>query len=224
MAAVHRQRGHDLWIVMLYATLWGVPTADALSLEFQGDCKSYRGSILSCQDLKLAQRFNQEVMPGMLDASYREIRAAMTSYGLPGHNWHVGHACPDTNKHKQGHEDTGQNLFAQHALDNMQLGHCLVSCAETEYLAARHVHCNKYHGCIVDCHDISVAGGNVLEGEEWERDESRDTEACGFPTALEFLYGVNGWAHVLWNVWTEFEEQAFHEIEFALRLLQQTEY
>ena len=88
----------------------------------------------------------------MLSVGYRGIRKAMNNGGFLGHIWHVGHACPDPSKKSTSNEeDFGWNLFAQHALDNMNLGHCLVSCAEAEYVGARHVRCTASAHCIPTC-------------------------------------------------------------------------
>ena len=76
----------------------------------------------------------------------------MTAHGLPGHAWEVGHACPDPSKRTSTDaEDRGWNLFAQHPADNARLGHCLVSCAEAEYLGALHVRCTDAKGCVARC-------------------------------------------------------------------------
>ena len=91
-------------------------------------------------------------MPRMLGVGYRGIRKALNDCGCHGHIWHVGHACPDPSKKStRNEEDFGWNLFAQHALDNMELGHCLVSCNEAEYLGARHVRCTRSARCIPTC-------------------------------------------------------------------------
>ena len=99
----------------------------------------------------------------MQHASYREIRFAMTEYGLYGSGWHVGHACPDPNKDSTGdEEDRGWNLFAQHATDNVRLGHCLVSCSEADYVAASRVHCTRSKECVTHCsHSGSVDSTSV---------------------------------------------------------------
>ena len=98
--------------------------------------------------------FNTEVMPRMRDVGYRGIRKAMNERGFPGHVWHVGHACPDPSKKSTlNDEDFGWNLFAQHAVDNANLGHCLVSCAEAEHVGASHVRCTRSEGCVQTCSD-----------------------------------------------------------------------
>ena len=116
------------------------------------ECTSFTGSPVSCDDLRRARKFNSEMMPRMSDASYRAIRKAMDEYGLPGHLWHVGHACPDPSKRsRRDKEDIGRNLFAQHVVDNGKLGHCLVSCAERTYVNAYHVRCTKHEYCVQAC-------------------------------------------------------------------------
>ena len=115
-------------------------------------CATFTKSPVSCDDLHRVRKFNREVMPRMTSASYHAIRKAMDEYGLPGHLWHVGHACPDPSKRsKRDKEDFGWNLFAQHVVDNIKLGHCLVSCAEKEYLGAYHVRCTQSHQCVRAC-------------------------------------------------------------------------
>lgn len=112
-------------------------------------CTSFTGQPLPCQELELARRFNSEVMPTMRGSSYRDVRKAMTDFGLFGSSWHVGHACPDPSKTTQGdQEDRGWNLFAQHATDNVKLGHCLVSCSEAAHVGASHVRCaSRFQSC-----------------------------------------------------------------------------
>lgn len=115
-------------------------------------CTSFTNAPVSCDDLHRVRKFNREVMPGMSSASYHAIRKAMDEYGLPGHLWHVGHACPDPSKRsKRDKEDFGWNLFAQHVVDNYKLGHCLVSCAEADYLSAYHVRCTQSRQCVRTC-------------------------------------------------------------------------
>jgi len=116
-------------------------------------CTSYIGQPLPCSELHLAREFNSKVMPSLQGAFYREIRRAMTNYGLHGSTWHVGHACPDPSKVTTTREDQGWNLFAQHAADNVRLGHCLVNCAEAEHVAAFHVACSRSHECLTKCDD-----------------------------------------------------------------------
>jgi hypothetical protein len=124
------------------------------SLEW---CTSYIGQPLPCSELHLAREFNSKVMPSLQGAFYREIRRAMTNYGLHGSTWHVGHACPDPSKITTTPEDQGWNLFAQHAADNVHLGHCLVSCAEAEHMAAFHVECSRSQECTTKCDDSTDA-------------------------------------------------------------------
>ena len=115
-------------------------------------CTTFTGQPLPCDELRLAREFNSNVMPSMQRASYREIRRAMTDFGLYGSGWHVGHACPDPDKDSTGNEeDQGWNLFAQHATDNFRLGHCLVSCLETAYMAASHAPCSTSEKCATSC-------------------------------------------------------------------------
>ena len=107
-------------------------------------CFTFSGQPLACDELNLARRFNREVMPLMLSASYADVRRAMTDYGLYGSAWHVGHARPDPSKRRTSDaEDRGHNLLAQHATDNVKLGHRLLSCAEAKFLHANHVNCAR---------------------------------------------------------------------------------
>jgi hypothetical protein len=46
-------------------------------------------------------------------------------------------------------------LFAQHAVDNLKLGHCLVSCAEAEHMGADHVRCTHSDRCVTTCDAVS---------------------------------------------------------------------
>ncbi len=115
-------------------------------------CASFTGVALTCDELARARSFNREVMPALRDAPHGAVRRAMTAHGLPGHAWEVGHACPDPSKRTSTDaEDRGWNLFAQHPADNARLGHCLVSCAEAEYLGALHVRCTDAKGCVARC-------------------------------------------------------------------------
>ena len=115
-------------------------------------CTTFSAQPLACHELQRAREFNREIMPTMLKATYREVRRAMTNYGLYGSAWHVGHACPDPDKRNTTQrEDHGWNLMAQHPADNVPLGHCLVSCAETKYMEALHVQCTTSSRCISDC-------------------------------------------------------------------------
>ena len=115
-------------------------------------CTSFGGLPLDCEDLRRIREFNTDVMPRMLDAGYRGIRKVMNDRAFHGHIWHVGHACPDPSKKSTlNEEDYGWNLFAQHALDNMNLGHCLVSCTEAEHVGAHHVRCTRSERCIQTC-------------------------------------------------------------------------
>ena len=107
-----------------------------------GACFTFTGQPLACDELELARRFNREEMPTLQSASYADVRRAMTEYGLYGSSWHVGHARPDPNKRRTNDdEDRGHNLLAQHATDNMKLGHVQISCAESKFLHAAHVKC-----------------------------------------------------------------------------------
>ena len=91
-----------------------------------------------------ARRFNREIMPTMGDSGYRAVRRTINGHRFPGHVWHVGHACPDPSKESTSNdEDFGWNLFAQHAVDNLKLGHCLVSCAEAEHIGSRPLHAQR---------------------------------------------------------------------------------
>lgn len=111
-------------------------------------CASYTGFPIPCDELERVHDFNSRVMPTMRDAHYRVIRKAITDRGLAAHVWHVGHAIPDPSKSStQNKEDYGWNLFAQHAVDNLKLGHCLVSCAEAHHVGAHHVQCSTSTQC-----------------------------------------------------------------------------
>ena len=113
---------------------------------------SFGGESVICVELDRARMFNTEVMPNMHGATYASVRRTMSNFGLGGHNWHVGHACSDTNKvNKYDHDDHGWNLFEQYSADNMRLGHCQVSCSEAAYLGAAHVNCTRSHRCLVEC-------------------------------------------------------------------------
>ena len=117
-------------------------------------CASFTGFAVPCDELRRIREFNGNVMPTLRDAGYRAIRKAMNERGFPGHIWHVGHACPDPSKKStRNKEDFGWNLFAQHAVDNASLGHCLVSCAEAEHVGASHVRCTHGEGCMQTCSD-----------------------------------------------------------------------
>ena len=115
------------------------------------DCTTFTGQPLPCHELDRARDFNRRVMPTMQRATYREVRRAMTENGLYGSTWHVGHACPDPSKERYSNEDRGWNLFAQHAADNVRLGHCVVSCAEAEHVAALSVLCTRAGSCETEC-------------------------------------------------------------------------
>ena len=116
------------------------------------NCASFTGFAVPCEELRRIREFNRDVMPTLRDSGYRAIRKAMNERGFPGHIWHVGHACPDPSKKStRNEEDFGWNLFAQHAVDNANLGHCLVSCAEAEHVGASHVQCTRSEGCVQSC-------------------------------------------------------------------------
>ena len=99
----------------------------------RGKCTDFAGNEdIPCRELDRAIKFNQEIMPELLGASYGRVRKAMTNYNLLGHRdaeykWQVGHACPDPSKetNKDLPEDYGVNLFAQYAADNNRLKHRL---------------------------------------------------------------------------------------------------
>ena len=132
-------------------------SGDCICPEPQEACASFVGQPMACHELRLAREFNTRVMPKLQRTSYREVRRAMTEYGLYGSAWHVGHACPDPNKDSTtDDEDRGWNLFAQHAADNVRLGHCLVSCAEAEYTGALHIKCTRAARCVATCADPAV--------------------------------------------------------------------
>jgi hypothetical protein len=143
-------------LTMTESDLWPSPSyapSYAPSFEPQG-CASFTGFAVPCEELRRIREFNRDVMPTLRDAGYRAIRKAMNERSFPGHIWHVGHACPDPSKKStRNEEDFGWNLFAQHAVDNANLGHCLVSCAEAEHLGASHVRCTRSEGCVQTCSD-----------------------------------------------------------------------
>ena len=56
-----------------------------------------------------------------------------------------------THPRRRNDEDYGWNLFAQHAVDNSHLGHCLVSCAEAGHVGAHHVRCTQGKECVHRC-------------------------------------------------------------------------
>ena len=115
-------------------------------------CTSFSGFPVTCEELQRVRQFNSEVMPRMRNDGYRGIRKAMNERGFHGHIWHVGHACPDPSKKSlRDEEDFGWNLFAQHAVDNANLGHCLVSCNEAEHVGARHIRCTHTNSCVQTC-------------------------------------------------------------------------
>ena len=108
-------------------------------------CTSFTGLPIDCSELERIREFNSWVMPSLKGSSIHSVRKAMNKRGLHGHVWHVGHACPDPSKSSsRNEEDYGWNLFAQHAVDNTNLGHCLVSCSEAMHVGAAHVRCT--HG------------------------------------------------------------------------------
>ena len=112
-------------------------------------CSSYTGFQVPCEELERVRAFNSRIMPTMRDANYRAIRKAMNDHGFAAHIWHVGHAIPDSSKKStRNEEDFGWNLFAQHAVDNLKLGHCLVSCAEARHMGAHHVQCSASKDCV----------------------------------------------------------------------------
>ena len=115
-------------------------------------CTSFSGFPVPCEELHRIREFNSDVMPRMHKEGYRGIRKAMNERGFHGHVWHVGHACPDPSKKSmRNEEDFGWNLFAQHAVDNAHLGHCLVSCTEAEHVGAYHVRCTRTKDCVQTC-------------------------------------------------------------------------
>lgn len=115
-------------------------------------CSSFTGFPVTCKELQSIREFNSVVMPRMRIEGYRSIRKAMNERGFHGHIWHVGHACPDPSKKSlRNEEDFGWNLFAQHAGDNANLGHCLVSCAEAEHVGAHHIRCTQTNRCVQSC-------------------------------------------------------------------------
>lgn len=122
-----------------------------------GECASFTGFPVPCDELRLIREFNTDVMPRLREAGYRAIRRAMNTNGFHGHIWHVGHACPDPSKAStRDREDYGWNLFAQHAVDNANLGHCVVSCAEAKHVSAFHVHCTNNDECLQSCPHLDM--------------------------------------------------------------------
>ena len=115
-------------------------------------CESFTGFPLECPELERIRRFNRNEMPRLSASSIASVRKAMNARGFHGHVWHVGHACPDPSKETtRNDEDYGWNLFAQHAVDNSNLGHCLVSCAEAVHVGAHHVRCAQGEECVRSC-------------------------------------------------------------------------
>lgn len=111
-------------------------------------CASYTGFPIPCDELERVREFNSKIIPTMRDANYRAVRKALSASGFAAHVWHVGHAIPDPSKSStRNEEDYGWNLFAQHAVDNLKLGHCLVSCAEARHVGAHHVQCSTTKDC-----------------------------------------------------------------------------
>ena len=114
-------------------------------------CSDFRGTVLSCEELERARKFNRDIPRlAMLKSSHRSIRREMNKAGLlhalPA-RWEVGHACPNEpgSARDRGIEDRGQNLFAQTHNDNHPargLGGCQVSCQEAAFYHAHHVPCN----------------------------------------------------------------------------------
>ena len=96
-------------------------TGRSATERYTTECASFTGFPVSCAELQSVRGFNREVMRGMRTSSSASVRKAMNRHGLPGHVWHVGHACPDPSKSSaRDVEDYGWNLFATHILT---LGH-----------------------------------------------------------------------------------------------------
>jgi len=124
----------------------------SMSTSSAARCESFTGFPLECHELERIRRFNRDEMPQFSDSSIARVRKAMNARGFHGHVWHVGHACPDPSKETaRNDEDYGWNLFAQHAVDNSHLGHCLVSCAEAGHVGAHHVRCTQGKECVHRC-------------------------------------------------------------------------
>jgi len=141
----------------LQASVWraselsrgGRPAAAGLA------CTSFNGLPIACTELERVRTFNRAVMPRLGAARISRVRREMNAHNLLGHVWHVGHACPDPRKDSaRDEEDHGCNLFAQFSADNSQLGPCLVSCAEAEYVSAHHVQCTRSDECIRRCETV----------------------------------------------------------------------
>ena len=132
------------------------PLLKEIESQHHQACTSFIGYPVPCDELRRVREFNGKVMPGLRNAGYHTVRRAMNAHGLLGHAWHVGHACPDPSKKTtRNKEDFGHNLIAQHAADNLRLGHCLISCAEADHLGASHVQCTRSKLCIPACDRIS---------------------------------------------------------------------
>ena len=107
-------------------------------------CTDFYGKPLPCSALDRARLFNMFAMPSLKHKSYREVRRRMSSAGLEGTYWHVGHAVPDPDKTTFGDsEGFGWILFCQGASDNRRLGHRLVTCSEATHWGAHHVNCTR---------------------------------------------------------------------------------
>ena len=145
---------HAFWFTVIHAHISrGRRSGPGRNLHTgsNSQCLSFTGRMLACDELRRARDFNANVMPTLHYKSPGIVRKEMSSYGLESYLWHSGHACPDPNKSTSTDlEDLGWNRFAQHAADNMQLGHCLVSCKEAMHHAAR-VNCTDSNVCINRC-------------------------------------------------------------------------
>ena len=146
-------------MVVCWPAFGGTRTVRASEFELHAphirtteECASFTGFPVPCDELRLIRKFNTDEMPRLRESGYRAVRRAMNDHGFHGHIWHVGHACPDPSKAStRDREDRGWNLFAQHAVDNTNLGHCVVSCAEARHLGASHVHCTHSDKCVRAC-------------------------------------------------------------------------
>ena len=161
-----------VFVLLLASQAWPLPTFAAFTglpwhrgVAYGSTCTSFNGFPVGCAELQRVRDFNSNVMPRLQTAGIASVRKAATKHGLHGHVWHVGHACPDPSKSSaRNDEDYGWNLFAQHAVDNGNLGHCLVTCAEAEHVGANHVRCTHGEECIRQCTRADdLKGGDLFE-------------------------------------------------------------
>ena len=85
---------------------------------------NYYGDEVDPAELALAREWNELAATGMFDEyNYSKYRREMTSFGLIGARWHVGHIQPNErgSDRSNGPEDMGWNLFAQNSRENIRL-------------------------------------------------------------------------------------------------------